>query len=142
MRKMVAGPRMDTVTRKAVTEAMEASMNTSFSRSLLYGISSANRIPVSGALNIADRPAADPARKTFRNRWKGRWFSLPMTDARPPPRTRLGPSSPAAPPIPMVRIEAAGFTIASLPDISPLRRWIVSRTAWVPLPVVFVLAKA
>ena len=118
-----------TETRYAVELAIAASINDSFSRSLLYGSSRAKRSPVSGVLKAAEKPAATPIISAFPESIRRRSTLFSQLE-KPPEMTVEGPSGPAEPPKIEVATPDAVLTIASR-GIMPLGvRWKTSSIMW------------
>ena len=82
-------PTIDTSVAYATTDAISDGSSASCARSSLYGISSANTIPVSGARNTADIPAAAPLINMMRR----------SRASRPKRRSLVHSHDPIAPPL-------------------------------------------
>lgn len=102
-------------------------------KSLRRAISSANRTPATGALNVAAIPAATP------QAIKTRIFPLETLNScpinppiAPPPSWAMGPSCPADPPNPSVIQEPSVFAIISLGFSSTPLKFTFSRNCGKP----------
>src|SRR5215469_12420830 len=104
------------------TDAISDGSNASWARSSLYGISSANTIPVKGALNTAAIPAAAPHINISRRSPGSSPNRRSLThnqDPMAPPPYMLGPSSAALPPQPTVVTAASNFQKNGPVSMSP-----------------------
>ena len=94
--------------------------------------SSVKKIPVSGALNTAASPAADPQPTSVVMRVGSSRNTRPTTLAKVAPMVTIGPSGPADPPETIVADAPSQVRIASLKGSTACLRWIAYSTLETP----------
>ena len=82
-------------------------------------ISTANRTPPIGVLNVAAIPAPPPAATSVASCQRDARASCPTDEAKAAPIWMIGPSRPTDPPLPMESAEAIDLTSATTGRMTP-----------------------